>query len=510
MKTGTGTLTAKKPGAPRSRTHRVSRSPAAGLARAVAHLDSYQRKWFEDAAPMKIAEKSRRIGFDYGDAACTVLDRLTGVSCRNMWYAAHEESAAREYMEYVRFMAKTYGDVSNLIVREEVIDDTGLLKFEVTLPTPRGDARVTGMTGNPTRFRSKGGDVTLSELAWHPHPREMLKAAKPATTLGGRVSVFSSHNGAASVFNLALLGARRILAGEGKPDDVAFSIHRVTIHDAVAQGMVERINRCEGTNFTREGWLAQERAKYTAEEWAEEFECVPSQEADSYFPYDLLRPCVRHDDPKPVGTIDELLALLRTATEPVERKGRGMTRLFAGVDVARTGHRFVLDVIGSIGGMRRTAGTLVWDKTTPDDRRSFPSMQDAIGRVMRFVGSGGQRVSRACIDATGLGMQLGEWAETNFRGRAEAISFTAAVKAELATLGRRHVEERTVTLPDDATCLADFNGIRRTLTAAGKVRFACDENADGHRDFFWARVLSLHAGENASVARIVPVGRGLA
>lgn len=471
-----------------------------------AHLDSWQRAIVLDTSPMILWEKSRRIGADYAVAAKVVLDLISGVSSRHVWYAAHEESAAREWMEYVKHFAGTLGHVLEVATREEFIDGKKLLKFECEIPTPRGVRRVTAMTSNPGRFRSKGGDVILSELAFHEHAQQMYKAAAPATTRGGRIIILSSHNGVDSYFNELLEGARRIERGEGKPGDLPFKVHRTTIHDAVEHGLVETINRVEGTRFTREAWLAAERAKHKPEDWAEEFECQPSAEIDSYFPYALLTPCVNKDAPRPTESLPEFFA-------SIDKVMRDADALFVGCDIGRVQDLFVLWAVAQRGGMRKLAGVLAWRGV------SFPTMQAAGDALMQrwfcaFGGATGSRqhgvrVRRMCVDATGLGMQMGEHWKTAYRGRVEAIQVTAGVKEDLMPLLRASVEQNTIELPDDPIVLADFNSVRRVVTAAGNVRYAAEQTAQGHADFATAAYMALHAAETGkAVFRSAPSARG--
>ena len=96
---------------------------------------------------------------------------------------------------------------------------------------------------------------------------------------------------------------------------------------------------------------------------------------------------------------------------------------------------------------------------------------------------------RCCIDATGLGCQFVKRAKTKFnRYRIEGLSFTAELKEKLAYKLRCAFEDKTIRIPEDRVLAADLHSIRKTVTAAGNVRFEGERTTNGHADRFWAAV----------------------
>ncbi|GIK18634.1 MAG: hypothetical protein BroJett004_07980 [Planctomycetota bacterium] len=469
---------------------------AAGAApRAQAWLP-YQRRWIEDESTVKVWQKSRRIGADFTEAFCCVRDRFAGRRTCDAWYSSADESAAVEWMEYVRTFARdVYGCALEMIEDAEAFDGRDIRVMSVRLPEINGRrSRITAMASNPKSFRSKGGDVILSELAHHENAIELWRAAFPATTWGYRLRVMSTHNGEEAWFNqLVRMGLRHAdpqTHGEPRPHDVRSSVHTTTIHDAVADGLVERINEVQGTALTRERFVEDLRRGCGDEiAWNQEYLCKPSADNGSYFPYDLIRPCVREDL--------RVRESLHEFVGDVERGGRGGERgenrggergaLFVGCDVGRVSDRFALWAVEDRGGARRTTGALAWRG------RTFGEMEVAIAALM-----GMGRLRRLCIDSTGIGMQLAERMRQRFGSRVEPVTFTLRVKEDLATGGRAALEERTCTLPDDAAALAEINSIRRLVTAAGNVRYDAERNERGHADLAWAWLLAVHAAGRRS------------
>jgi phage FluMu gp28-like protein len=101
-------------------------------------------------------------------------------------------------------------------------------------------------------------------------------------------------------------------------------------------------------------------------------------------------------------------------------------------------------------------------------------------------------VKRCCLDASGLGIQLAEEAEREFGWKVEPITFTPAVKEELAYGLRADFEDRRLRIVSDDKLRADIRGLKKEVTASGNLRFA-GESDDGHCDRFWALALRQHA-----------------
>lgn len=488
-------------------------------------LLAYQKRWFDDDARLRVIEKSRRVGITFAEAFRFVYSRMSGNRPFDLWFSSADESAAEEFASAVAAIARALNSVMKLVansieveVDDEVIDEKKIRKFQVVVPVKGGgEARLTAMTSNPRRFRSKGGDVTLDEFAFHEDAEGMLKAAMPCTTWGGQLSIISTHNGEQSVFNqLVMMGKRRRdpeTHGEPKPTDRDVSLHTVTITDAVEQGLVELINRTVGTNLSRSEFLADCK-KQSGPHFDEEFMCVPSGEESSYFPSSLTRPCAtvpadvivervgegeldRLDD-LGRGDVDRLLGILTS-------RSKGATALHVGVDIGRSVDRFVPWIVAKFGETHRTVGMLVWQDMP------FSAMEAACDRLMTWRSPDGRKVRRMVIDSTGIGAQIGESMERKHRHRAEAVDFTTEFKAEIFTLTRTHVEQRTVTIPDDIATLADLASIAKTITTAGKVRFAGARTKDGHADRATALALALHAADEApgSVSRPVEALHGV-
>lgn len=454
------------------------------------HFLPYQVRWMDDAAPVKIWEKSRRIGADYVESYAALVQRLAGRNPRDYWYSSADESAAVEQCLYTKHWARLFNLVAEEIEGVEMIDGRDVRVMSLVLPEINGRrVRMSFMTSSPTRFRSKGGDVCLSEFAHHKAAGEMWKAAAPTATRGGTIAVISTHNGEHSEFNRLVEQARRSAEGRGREGDLVASVHRVTIDDAIAEGLAENINEHQGTSYTRASFRQHLRRLAADEDrWNEEFLCVPSSQSASYFPTVLLRDCVSKYAARPTESLGIFLA-------EINKRAGDCSAIAAGCDVGRVQDRFVIWVTGRMGTMRQTLGVLVYHGL------DFREMEIALHALMgRTFGPNRLRVRRLVIDATGLGMQLGERSVGAFRTRCEAVTMTAAVKEDMFTRARAAFEERTFGLPDDDRVLADWTMIRREVTVAGNSRYSADANEHGHADMATAGALSLVADESGKPA----------
>jgi phage FluMu gp28-like protein len=133
-------------------------------------------------------------------------------------------------------------------------------------------------------------------------------------------------------------------------------------------------------------------------------------------------------------------------------------------------------------------GDVVWDRYRLElKNKKFSEQKFELFRLLALP-----QLKRACIDSTGLGMQLAEEAKEQFGYKVEAVTFTGPVKEELAFPLRAAFEDRRIRTSGEPALIADLRGIKKETTAAGNIRFV-GESADSHCDRFWAMALRQHA-----------------
>ena len=80
----------------------------------------------------------------------------------------------------------------------------------------------------------------------------------------------------------------------------------------------------------------------------------------------------------------------------------------------------------------------------------------------------------------------------------ERVSFTSALKTQVATALRVAIENRTIRIPHDELIFRDFHSVRRTVTSAGHFRLSAPRREGSHADRFWAAALAVRAAEDAT------------
>jgi phage FluMu gp28-like protein len=456
----------------------------------------YQVAWVDDTADFKVCIKSRQVGISFAEAYAAVDSRLSGRRVCDYWYSSADESAAEVFIRHCAYWLSVYRQVAEVLQSEEVFDGVKVRVLSVVImaPLPGGRTQrvtINALTSNPTAMRSKSGDVTLDEYDWHRDQMAMMAAAQPVTMRGFRLRVISTYNGERDLHALRQI-AERAERGEARPTDPRISLHVIDIHRAVAEGLVESINRLSGTAYTREAFLAKLRSQCrTQAQWEQEYECKPSSDEQSYFPHTLTRPLV---DPKAPPVRADLAAFLADLAAHTA----DAAAIAAGCDVARRKDRTVIRVRALAGGRWKLAGTLEYSG------QDWTAIEAAAVSVMTFTSSSpfgsGREVMRLCIDKSGLGDMLSERLADRFFSRIECCDFTNTFKQHLAEQMRVACEERTITLEDDVVTLGMFAQIRKTQTASGRDRFDGVADEYGHQDRFWADALAVEAG--AGYARV--------
>lgn len=448
-------------------------------------LCKYQLAWLRDRTPLAVCEKSRRIGWTWTQALGAVLDRVEGPAGRSHYYhTSADMTASVEFIQECEGWAQMINAVAKVTSAREVIDDDEINSLVMTFAN--GNKIVAG-SSNPKFFRSKGGAVGFDEFDFHRDQRELFKAGHATAMFWGYpMRIWSSVNGEGTFMHRIV---QQIEQGK-----LAGRVHRVTILDAVEQGIVERIEMRKRRLSSvpkpdakrRQAWLDELRSTVPDQEtWDQEYLCIRRSDASSLLTYDLLRPCE--------------VANLQLWEAP----GSGTGPLYAGFDVGRKKDLSVLWVVERVGDVVWTRILRVFDRV------NFTAQEGALNQLLALPG-----VVRLCIDSTGIGLQMSERLQDRWgKYRVEAVNFTAAVKSELAMPLRRLFEDKLIRVPMDDAVREDLHSVRKIVTAAGNVRLDADRDTvgGGHADRFWALALACHAAEVVAPrirvsAQEVPIG----
>lgn len=261
----------------------------------------YQQAWVADEAQLKIAEKGRRIGLTWGEAADDVLI-AAGEGGSNVFYISATQDMAREYIEACTMWARAYNYAATLIgegIYEDGQDREGNRRWIKTyeINFPGSGRRIVALSSRPTNLRGKQGVIVIDEAAFAPELAGLLKAAMAMLLWGDKVRIISTHDGAENPFAQLIDEVRAGKRG-------AATVHRIPFDQAVADGLYRRVCLRKGKPWTAAGeaeWAAQARAFY-GDDAAEELDVVPSQSAGAYLSLALIEQRMTSEAP-PAGPI---------------------------------------------------------------------------------------------------------------------------------------------------------------------------------------------------------------
>ena len=429
----------------------------------------YQQAWDEDGSRLKLMQKSRQIGISWGTALAIVKRTAAKDALNDQWVSSRDDIQARLFLEDCKLFASLFDkmavDMGMVFLEDEAKTSAYVLRFA-------NGKRIHSMSSNPDAQAGKRGGRVLDEFALHPDPRKLYSIAYPGITWGGQLEIISTHRGSANFFN------ELVEECEHRGNPKGFSLHTVTLKDALDQGFLYKLQQKLPHNDERQD---MDEAAYfdfiragcaSEEQFLQEYMCVPADDEGAFLSYDLIAGCEYR------------------ATEAWELNEAATAReLYLGMDVGRVSDLTVFWLLERESGVRFTR------KVVTMQDKTFAEQEEVLYGLLTLPG-----LRRACIDASGLGMQLAERAQEKFgKYRVEGVKFTAPVKEELAYPLRAAFEDKSVRIPKEDAIRADLRSIRKTTTAAGNIRFDADRGPGGHADRFWALALALHASETNAV-----------
>lgn len=411
-------------------------------------LYDYQKRWVNDSQRFKIGLWSRQTGKSFSTALEAVLDcheRKTD------WvFLSSGERQSKELMRKARMHSEALNIYCNEEQSEQRAKDGTIYKqLEIIY---RNGSRILALPANPDTARGHSANVVLDEFAFHQDSRRIWQALFPTITRGYKIRIISTPQGKKNKF---------YEIWSGNP---IYSKHIVNIHDAVEGGLpiVDENGDPTTPEYLREA-LDDEEA------WLQEYECIFLDEATAFIPYELISECERSE-------LDE-------DENPWQRGA-----VYAGIDIGRRKDLTIYWAFQEIGDV-------LWSmKKIEMQNTSFSEQLERLRAQIEM-----DKPRRTCVDYTGLGMHLGESLQEMFgESRVELVQFRNSVKEDLAYTAKKRFEDHRIRLPISRKVREDIHAIKKTVTAAGNVRFGADHSKDGHSDRWWALCLGCHAAENSS------------
>lgn len=447
-------------------------------------LMQYQVDWIADQSPVKIIEKSRRIGISYAEAADDVLYAASAEGA-NVYYISYNKDMTAGFINDCATWAKAFNAAAGQIEESLIeVEDKQILTYTIKFDSGH---MIQAFTSNPRNLRSKGrpGErLVIDEAAFVDDIQELLKAAMAMTMWGGQIRIISTHDGADNPFAELINDVRA-----GRYD---YSLHRVTLDDALRDGLYRKIAAVTGRVWSLEAEAAWRQAtinRYRPNE-DEELFCIPAQGGGSWLTRALVESRMR---PYPVirfnGTQDFNNATpelrkrvmqdwINDELQPLLNFDPGL-RHALGMDFARTGDLSSIAPNEVAVNLHERIPFLVEMKNTPYNQQLqvLFAICDVLPRKCGIV-----------IDSRGNGSYVGEAAQDKYGSVVEKLMPTEGWYRDNMPPYKAALEDGTLWIPQHDGLLQGHRAIR---LVRGVPRMPESTNKEiGHGDSTMACIYS--------------------
>ena len=450
----------------------------------------YQIRWIADRAAVKVAEKSRRVGLTWTEAADSAL-AAAARSGMDTWYLGYNKDMALEFVETAAGWARHFNKAARAIEQIAIDDENrDILAYRIRFSSGH---KIVALSSRPSNLRGKQGRAVIDEAAFHDDLPGLLKAALAFTMWGGLVRIISTHNGGENPFNELVTDIR---AGR-RP----YSLHRITLDDALADGLYHRICqklKRKWSSTDEAAWRAQLFDEY-ADDAHEELLCIPRASGGAFQSSVLIEgrmraevPVVRWEMPESFAARPESERVRTTNDWCEERLAPLLGALtadamsFFGEDFGRSGDLTVIWPLQMKANLLRQTPFVV-------ELRNIPFRQQE--QILFYIADRLPRFQAGAMDARGNGQYLAETAMQRYGARIQQVMLSNEWYREHMPRYKAAFEDGTIELPRDADILSDHRALvmekgvvhvpdRRERSASGKLR---------HGDSAIAGALALYA-----------------
>jgi phage FluMu gp28-like protein len=482
---------------------------------------AYQQRWFEDQSPIMIGEKSRRTGLTWAEAGRDVVNaakpRRRG-GCHTFYIGTRKEMAL-EYIAACALFARAFNELAQVDVYEQMFWDEGkkeeILAYMIRFP--KSGHKIQALSSRPSNLRGLQGDVVIDEAAHHESLEELLKAALALNMWGNKVRLISTHNGVDNPFNAYIQDAR-----EGRKD---YSIHRITLDSAIAEGLYRRICYVTGQSWSPEAEQKWRDDLYrnapNTEAADEEYGCVPKRSGGNYLSRVLIEAAMvpdhsiriyRYEAPEgfeswtPEMRERDVAAWCTENLLPELARLDPRNRHAFGEDFARRGDLTIFAPLAITPTLRKRTPFLV-------ELRNLTYEQQR--QVMFFIMDRLPRLCGAAFDATGNGGYLAEQAALKYGiGLVDQISLSAGWYHEWMPKLKGEFEAFNLEIPrhqivlDDLLAITLVNGIPAIDKGRQKDLDSLTGKGKRHGDIAVALVMAVRASwMDGSIIEFTPLPR---
>ena len=438
----------------------------------------YQRKWYDDTARFKCGIWSRQTGKDFSTAAEMVGDclRRERANATTWMIAAPSERQSIESLAKCRDWSEAF-DVAIADIQEDR-DGPGTLLKSGTITYANG-SRIISVPGRPATVRGMSCNLCLTEFAFFEDPDATWKAVLPSIInplRGGekKVRIISTPNGKTGPGSRFFKIVDENLLNP-KPDrKQVWSVHKVTIEDAVAAGLPVDIAELR-------------EAIDDPEAFSQECMCEFIDGSSVLLPYDLIAQAESIDATE--------------AGDPALFGDGARHELYCGIDFGRSSDPTVCWTFKREGKLLITREVLVLRNTDTPAQQAILRSRIAAAR-------------RTCFDYTGPGVGLGDFMVKDFGryapdkhefGKVELCTFTLGFKRLIFPRLRKAFEAPTaIRVPISVDVREDLHAMQQVIRN-GEYSYNAPRTAEGHSDRCTAAALAVRAAGDGSATYEIEV-----
>lgn len=442
-------------------------------------LFDYQKLWLLDTSPVKVAEKSRRIGLTWAEQLDAVLIAYASKEAggSDYLYISTKLELAKEFIDgcadWINYLYPwEYFPVNNLLIKDKGKD---IKAFVINFPS---GFSIYALSSNPSNMRGMQGVACIDEAAHQDSLNSLLKAAFAFLMWGGKVRIISTHHGESNEFNTLI---KSIRSGDKKK----FSLHSYDIDYALKDGLFKRICLVNGEEWSQEKenlWLVDLVASY-GDAAEEELYCRPSASGSNYFNLSQVEAATSEDNVvvrlrcsqefirlDKVTQTTKIKAWLESEIKPLIDNLLPLNyKTFAGLDFGRSHDLTVLSLLIEKIGASRVVPFMV-------ELRNCPYHCQKI--ICEYIFRKMKKFRRAAFDATGNGAWLAEELTMTFGSyKIESVKFSEKEYLTRYPRYKSALQGGQLKIPDDQDVIDDhmavelINGIPKvptTKTFTGK------------------------------------------
>jgi phage FluMu gp28-like protein len=445
-------------------------------------LKPYQLRWVDDASRFKIGVQARQTGKSFQTACEATRDAMTDFPTRWVCLSSGERQAL-EWMEKAKHWAEAFKLAIEDYTEERQSKITEALLRVSEIRFANG-SRITAIPANPDTARGLTGNVVLDEFAFHEKPDEVWGAVYPFITNESPdfiSEVRAEYSGKEKTVAPRKLKLRVVSTFNGRQNkffslwdkhkELGYSGHRITIDDAIADGM--KLDREE-----------LRRGLDDNDIFAQEYECEPIDTSNVLLPYELLA------NAETIGASEVI--------EPEFFESR--REIFCGIDFGRSNDPTVCWTLELLGDTLWTREVLVLNRMSVPDQNAILSTRIKASR-------------RTALDYTGPGIGFGDYAvkdagmsewkpEEHKFGRVELFTFTPRSKRLLfPTLRRKFESPCRVRIPISRKVREDLHAMQQVVNK-GEYSYWAPRTQEGHSDRCTALALAVRAAGESTAGAI--------